>query len=136
MTKKTTLIAAGLALMMGCGLAVAQQISDFKTATNSALKNGEAKVLLNDGVAQKLREQMRRPNAKVILHVTTLGPLPQPGCKRLQLHFTSPGSALELVGGGTKDLDVTYGINMCENGLPPAPTKAAPVVLEKESQKQ
>ena len=137
---KKSFLVLTLATLSCSEAAFAQQIADFKSATQSALKNGESRAVLNDAVAAKLREQMRRPNAKVLLHVTTLGVLPQPGCKRLQLHFTSPGSALELVGGGTKDLDVVYGINMCEDGMPPAQPKptataSAQPVQQKESRK-
>jgi hypothetical protein len=132
------IVILALAMLGMSEFALAQQISDFKSATQAALRYGESRAVLNDDVAAKLREQMRRPNAKVLLHVTTLSALPQPGCKRLQLHFTSPGSALELVGGGTKDLDVVYGINMCEGGMPPAQStsaSSAQTVQQKENRK-
>lgn len=122
-------------LLLAVNFAQAQQVSDFKTAINTALKNGQSRSELNDPVAQVLRNQMRRPNARVILHVTTIGDLPQAGCKRLNLHFTSPGSALELVGGGTKDLDVSYGANMCQDGLAPIGDKNQPQLFMSGAQK-
>lgn len=130
MSKPIMLLAT--ALLFVATAASAQVTMSTNDAIDLARKKGRVKVLLAEESAEPLREQIHRPNAKIYLEAWVEKDLAEKGCKRFGLRFTSPGSKLELTGGGTQDLDLTMGMNLCANGkppqsdmpaLPPAPTK-------------
>ena len=70
-------------------------------------------------MADMIRGQINRPDAKIIADVITVGDLPQAGCKRLAIRFTTPGTLLPMKDGQARMLDVALKLNMCENGMPP-----------------
>lgn len=107
-------------LLMIAGSASAQVSMSLKDAAEYARTKGRVKAVLMGDVAARLREQMRRPEAVIYMEAWPIVALQQPGCKRIGIRFTSPGSALELKSGGTKDLDMEVGMNLCAGGRPPA----------------
>ena len=103
---------------------------------NEALVRGEAKGELTDKVAEGLRQQIQRPNARIFIKVVAESELlDQPECKRLRLEFSAPGTALQLTAGGTKDLFYEMRMSMCPNGRPPngARKPAEPILTEKKA---
>ena len=81
--------------------------------------SGTASMEINGPMADMIRGQINRPNAKIIADVMTLGDLPQAGCKRFAIRFTTPGTLLPTKDGQDRMLDVALKLNMCENGMPP-----------------
>lgn len=115
---KTRVLASCLCVMAGS--ASAQVSMSAKEAAEYARTTGRVKAVLVGDSASLMRDQMRRPEAVIYLEAWPIADLEEPGCKRIGLRFTSPGTALELKGGGTKDLDLEMGMNLCEGGRPPA----------------
>lgn len=81
--------------------------------------SGTASMEINGPMADMIRGQINRPNAKIIADVMTVGDLPQAGCKRFAIRFTTPGTLLPTKDGQARMLDVALKLNMCENGMPP-----------------
>lgn len=81
--------------------------------------SGTASMEINGPMADMIRGQINRPNAKIIADVITVGDLPQAGCKRFAIRFTTPGTLLPTKEGQARMLDVALKLNMCENGMPP-----------------
>ena len=74
---------------------------------------------INGPMADMIRGQINRPGAKIVADVITVGDLPQAGCKRFAVRFTTPGTLLPTKDGQSRMLDVAIKLNMCENGMPP-----------------
>ena len=81
--------------------------------------SGTASMEISGPMADMIRGQINRPDAKIIADVITVGDLPQAGCKRLAIRFTTPGTLLPMKDGQARMLDVALKLNMCENGMPP-----------------
>ena len=81
-------------------------------------KDGAVSVELTGRVAEMIRAQINRPNAKVIADVTTVAELKQEGCKRFQFRFTTPGTLLPMTDGQNRMLDMNFKLNMCRKGSP------------------
>ena len=95
--------------------------TDYRDLMMQAMnaKDGAVTVELSGRVAEIIRTQINRPNAKVLAEVTTIAELKQEGCKRFQLRFTTPGTLLPTTDGQSRMLDMSIKLNMCRNGLPP-----------------
>lgn len=81
--------------------------------------DGRAVVDVTGKTADMIRQQINRPNARVVAEVTTVEHLNQEGCKRLKIRFTTPDVLLPMSDGSAKMLDMSMKLNMCRNGLPP-----------------
>ena len=81
--------------------------------------SGTASMEINGPMADMIRGQINRPGAKIVADVITVGDLPQAGCKRFAVRFTTPGTLLPTKDGQSRMLDVAIKLNMCENGMPP-----------------
>ena len=81
--------------------------------------SGTASMEISGPMADMIRGQINRPEARIVADVSTVGPLPQEGCKRFLVRFTTPGTLLPTKDGQSRMLDVAMKLNMCENGMPP-----------------
>ena len=81
--------------------------------------SGTASMEISGPMADMIRGQINRPDAKIIADVITVGDLPQAGCKRFAIRFTTPGTLLPTKDGQARMLDVAVKLSMCENGMPP-----------------
>ena len=81
--------------------------------------SGTASTEINGPMADMIRGRINRPNAKIIADVITVGDLPQAGCKRFAIRFTTPGTLLPTKDGQARMLNIALKLNMCENGMPP-----------------
>lgn len=95
--------------------------TDYRDLLMKAMyaKDGKASAELSGKVAEMIRAQINRPNAKVVADVTTIAELKQEGCKRFQVRFTTPGTLLPMTDGQSRMLDMNMKLNMCQNGFPP-----------------
>ncbi|MBS4019979.1 MAG: hypothetical protein KGZ68_17290 [Dechloromonas sp.] len=100
-------------------IASAQVTMSFADALEHARIQGPIKVMLTSESAEPIAMNMRRPGTRIFAEVSPIGELEEPGCRRLQVRITSPGSQLELKDGGTRDLDESFSLGMCANGTAP-----------------
>lgn len=100
---------------------IAHAESSHRELVLRAMKSpsGTASMEISGPMADMIRGQINRPNAKIIADVMTVGDLPQAGCKRFAIRFTTPGTLLPTKDGQARMLDVALKLNMCENGMPP-----------------
>jgi len=82
-------------------------------------KDGRVVVDVTGKTAEMIRQQINRPNARVVAEVSTIEQLKQDGCKRFNIRFTTPGTLLPMSDGSTQMLDMSMKLNMCRNGFPP-----------------
>lgn len=82
-------------------------------------KDGKAVSDVTGRTAEMIRQQINRPNARVVAEVTTVEQLKQEGCKRFNIRFTTPGTLLPMTDGSSRNLDMSMRLNMCRNGFPP-----------------
>lgn len=82
-------------------------------------KDGKVTADVTGKTAEMIRQQINRPNARVVAEVTTIERLPQDGCKRFNIRFTTPGTLLPMTDGSSQMLDMSMKLNMCRNGFPP-----------------
>lgn len=82
-------------------------------------KEGTASSEVTGQVADEIRAQIKRPGARVMANVSTLSLLPQAGCKRLLIRFSTPGTLLPTRDGDPAMLDLSVKLNVCPNGMPP-----------------
>lgn len=96
--------------------------TDFRDLLLQAMKSptGSAKAEITGPVADTIRATIKKPKARVLANVTTVGNLPQEGCRRLNIQFTTPGTPLPMADGKNRPLDISMKLNLCENGQPPA----------------
>lgn len=108
------------ALLLAAPL-IATADTDYRDLLMTAMhaKDGKTSVELTGRVAEMIRAQINRPNAKVIADVTTIAELKQEGCKRFNIRFTTPGTLLPMTDGQSRMLDMSMKLNMCQNGFPP-----------------
>jgi len=104
-------------------LAYAQQPegTDFKKLFLQALNSpsGKSRTDVTGPIADSIRLQTNSPNSRVVAEVNTVKDLPQNGCKRLRIVFTTPGMLYEMREGPKAPLKVGALINMCPDGQPP-----------------
>lgn len=95
--------------------------TNFRSLIMEAMqsKTGSTTAELTGPLADIIRGRINRPNAKILAEVTTLEKLPQEGCKRFQIRFTTPGTLLPTEDGRQQMLDLNMKLNMCPNGMPP-----------------
>lgn len=74
------------------------------------------------GAASPVRALINKPDAKVVADISTIAKLGQPGCSRLQVRVTTPGTLLPTNAGDERPLDVKMELNVCEDGKPPVST--------------
>ncbi len=96
--------------------------TDFRDLLLKAMvaKDGKAHAEVSGRLATMIRNQIDRPNARIVADVSTIGVLKQPGCKRFLIQFRTPGTLLALTDGTSRELDTGMKLNMCPNGQPPA----------------
>ena len=95
--------------------------TDYRDLLMKAMnsKDGKVTVEVSGKTAEVIRQQINRPNARVVAEVTTVAKLKQEGCKRFNIRYTTPGTLLPMTDGSTRMLDMSVKLNMCQNGLPP-----------------
>ncbi|WP_126448101.1 hypothetical protein [Sulfuricystis multivorans] len=95
--------------------------TDYRDLLMKAMnaKDGKASVEVTGRTAEMIRQQINRPNARVVAEVTTVANLKQEGCKRFNIRYYTPGTLLPMTDGSTRMLDMSVKLNMCQNGLPP-----------------
>lgn len=95
--------------------------TDYRDLLMKAMnaKDGKVVVDVTGKTAEVIRQQINRPNARVVAEVTTVGKLKQEGCKRFNIRYTTPGTLLPMTDGSSRMLDMSVKLNMCQNGLPP-----------------
>ena len=92
----------------------------MREALIAAVKSPEKTIHYDDtlGAASPVRAMINKPDAKVVAEITTLAKLEQPGCSRLQVHVTTPGTLLPTSAGDERPLDAKMELNICEDGRP------------------
>lgn len=95
--------------------------TDYRDLLMKAMnaKDGKVSVEVTGNTAEVIRQQINRPNARVVAEVTTVAKLKQEGCKRFNIRYTTPGTLLPMTDGSTRMLDMSVKLNMCQNGMPP-----------------
>jgi hypothetical protein len=78
-----------------------------------AAKEGKATMWVSGQVADTIREQIRRPDAKILLEATRVEDYSKPGCKGIKMKFSTPGTFLPMPDGTSKELDMGYIMNWC-----------------------
>ena len=94
--------------------------TDFKVLLLKAMRspNGSATETINGPVADMIRGQIQKPDARVVATVTTLRALPVEGCKRMKVELATPGTKINALDGTQRPLELSFQMNMCENGIP------------------
>lgn len=94
--------------------------TDFKVLLLKAMRspNGSASEPINGPVADMIRGQIQKPDARVVATVTTVRPLPVEGCKRMKVELSTPGTKINSLDGTKRPLELAFQMNMCENGTP------------------
>ena len=111
-----------IAFAAGEGMPIAARIgTDYRDLLLKAMdaKEGRVVVDVTGKTAEMIRQQINRPNARVVAEVSTIEQLKQEGCKRFNIRFTTPGTLLPMSDGSTQMLDMSMKLNMCRNGFPP-----------------
>jgi len=104
---------------MCAGPAIAD--TNFRALMMEAMRSpsGKSTAVVAGPAADNIRAQIGRPDARIMAEVSIVEKLPQEGCKRLLLRFTTPGTLLPTNDGKSQMLDMGVKLNMCPNGLPP-----------------
>lgn len=116
------LVIPAIAFAAGEGMPVtARTGTDYRDILLKAMdaKDGRVVVDVTGKTAEMIRQQINRPNARVVAEVSTIEQLKQDGCKRFNIRFTTPGTLLPMSDGSTQMLDMSMKLNMCRNGFPP-----------------
>lgn len=98
--------------------AMAQATMTLPDAIEHARAKGPVRVQLTPESAAPILQTMHRTGLAVFAEVRPIADLKEPGCKRIEVRLTAPGSKLELKAGGTADLDQSMQLNVCEKGRP------------------
>lgn len=95
--------------------------TEFKPIIMEAVnsESGEAQAYLSGPLADLIRARTNKPNMDILVQVTTLQQLPEPGCKRVKIRFTTPGTVLPVSDGSSRMLDMDLKLNICKDGQPP-----------------
>ena len=99
-----------LAFAAGDGLPITSNTgTDYRDLLLKAIdtKDGKVTVDVSGRTAEMIRQQINRPNARVVAEVTTIERLPQEGCKRFNIRFTTPGTLLPMTDGSSQMLDMS-----------------------------
>ena len=110
-----------LALLLAGSAYAQSEGTDFKSLMMEALSSpsGSSKADVYGPVADQIRSQINRPDARVVAYVTTVKALPQSGCKRLKLKMDTPGTLFMAKDGVSAPLEFGVEMNLCPNGQPP-----------------
>lgn len=111
-----------IAFAAGEGMPISARTgTDYRDLLLKAMdaKDGRVVVDVTGKTAEMIRQQINRPNARVVAEVSTIEQLKQEGCKRFNIRFTTPGTLLPMSDGSTQMLDMSMKLNMCRNGFPP-----------------
>lgn len=116
------LVIPAISFAAGEGMPVtARTGTDYRDILLKAMDANDGRVVVDvtGKIAEMIRQQINRPNARVVAEVSTIEQLKQDGCKRFNIRFTTPGTLLPMSDGSTQMLDMSMKLNMCRNGLPP-----------------
>jgi hypothetical protein len=104
------------------GQAAAPSGADVRALMISAIDafDGRAGAELDGAAAQKIRDAIGEPKARILVEITTVKRFKQEGCSRLKVRFTAPETRLKTSDGGTQPMDWAMTLNMCKNGMPPS----------------
>lgn len=108
-----------IALLFPLKLAFAQTVMSLPSALEHARQHDAIKVRLSPESSAAIASHIRRPDVPIYAEVSPIGDLQEPGCRRISVRLTSPGSRLELKDGGVADLDETFSLGICAEGKPP-----------------
>lgn len=108
-------------LILGATTSVAHaitQASSMKDVLLGALnsKSGTSEALVVGQLADNIRAQIQKPDARVMAKAVVVAPLPQEDCKVVELIFTTPGTKLRTPSGDMRELDMRMKFNVCKNG--------------------
>lgn len=78
--------------------------------------DGTASTDVTGRLADNIRQTIKSPGARVYAQVTTVSSLPQGGCKRMKVRFTTPDNRLAATDGTKHPLDIYTTFDICENG--------------------
>lgn len=127
----------GLLFLGLSGVAQAQAQTDVRELLLEALRKPEnvsVQAEVNGVIAERIRRDLQAPGARVVVNISTEAKLAQPGCRRLRMRFTTPGTMMPTKDGGpSAPLDMSISLNVCPNGQPPGSDKLATPVAEKPS---
>ncbi len=113
-------VMAALTTVLYCAVVLAVP-TDFRVLFATAIDapNGVVKSEVQGPLLKKIQSEVHT-DARVFVEVRAIQVLPQPGCKRLQVTFSSPDSRLPTRDGGSAPLSgVGFALNMCRDGNPP-----------------
>lgn len=79
-------------------------------------KSGTSEALVVGQLADNIRAQIQKPDARVMAKAVVVAPLPQEDCKVVELIFTTPGTKLRTPSGDMRELDMRMKFNVCKNG--------------------
>lgn len=106
---------------MSAAVSLSVSATDYKELLLRAMKAGGGPYSedITGPVAEMIRGQTGRPDARVVGEVTTVKVLDEPGCRRLNLNVSTPGTYLPQKDGKQGIISMNLKLNMCESGLPP-----------------
>ncbi len=117
------LVLAPLLLALACPPAMAQ--NDWRGIVMQALNSpsGSAEVVLTGPLAEKTKAGLKT-DADILLRVSTVATLPQPGCKRMEVLMYIPGKKFPTTDGGEHEFRSGFQLNVCPDGRPPESSHA------------
>lgn len=114
---KAKIMALSVSLMALVVAPLAAHADPAKAILLEAVKNGQASAELTGDQADvwMAKTRSREP---VMVEAKVVERLAQPGCARVAVSFTQ--QMVPKVNGGTGPLEVGWGMNICDDGAPPA----------------
>ncbi|MDR2014745.1 MAG: hypothetical protein LBP99_03870 [Azoarcus sp.] len=92
---------------------------DYMKLMEKAVKEGKASAYLSGQVADYIREQIKHPEAKILLEITRVDNHGKPGCHGLRMKFSTPGTLLPMTDGSSRELDLGHFTNLCPKSSSP-----------------
>lgn len=116
MTPKAIFI-AGMLLAVSSAHAT-PQASSMKDVLLGALNSekGFSEAVVVGKLADNIRAQIQKPEAKILARATVGEKLSQEGCSVVEIVFTTPGTKLRTPAGDMRELDLRMKFNVCKNG--------------------
>ena len=117
MMMKRVFAVIGVLVLLGAAPVQANQYQDLLLQAIHS-ESGTASGPISGQAADAVRRAIGQPNAPVVATVTTLKALPQEGCKRMRITFTTPGNPVTALDGRTGELGLNVDVNFCASGMP------------------
>jgi len=81
-----------------------------------ASNKGVVEVVVVGQLADRIRAQIQRPDAKVVAKAKVIAPLAIENCSVVEVSFSTPGTRLKTPSGDMRELDLRMNFNVCKNG--------------------